>query len=110
VKRKLYRYRQQFYQYQQNEQRLCTYHVCPDTDNTKSHSVNLHVDITLHDHRRMTKIVFDIYVFITSTGSIPLLVDNEWGRIPQDRIRRLIESMPRRVRAVLQANGGHNIY
>ena len=34
----------------------------------------------------------------------------EWGRIPQDRIRRLIESMPRRVRAVLQANGGHNIY
>jgi hypothetical protein len=30
--------------------------------------------------------------------------------IPQDRIRRLIELMPRRVRAVLQANGGHNIY
>jgi hypothetical protein len=27
------------------------------------------------------------------------------GRIPQDRIRRLIESMPRWVRAVLQANG-----
>jgi len=65
VKRKLNSYRQQFYQYQQSEQRFCTYHVCPDTDNTKSHSVNLHVDITLHDHRRMTKIVFDIYVFIT---------------------------------------------
>ena len=36
--------------------------------------------------------------------------DQEWGRIPQDRIRRLIESMPRQVRAVLQANGGHNRY
>jgi len=37
-------------------------------------------------------------------------LQQEWGRIPQDRIRRLIESMPRRVRAVLQANGGHNRY
>ena len=34
-------------------------------------------------------------------------LEQEWGRIPQDRIRRLIESMPRRVR-VVQANGGHN--
>ena len=33
-------------------------------------------------------------------------LEQEWGRIPLDRIRRLIESMPRRVRAVLQANGG----
>ena len=24
-------------------------------------------------------------------------LEQEWGRIPQDRIRRLIESMPRRV-------------
>ena len=32
-------------------------------------------------------------------------LEQEWGRISQDRIRRLIESMPRRVRAVLQANG-----
>jgi hypothetical protein len=37
-------------------------------------------------------------------------LEQEWGRIPQDRIRRLIESMPRRVRAVLQVNGGHNRY
>jgi hypothetical protein len=37
-------------------------------------------------------------------------LEQEWGRIPQDRIRRFIESMPRWVRAVLQANGGHNIY
>ena len=37
-------------------------------------------------------------------------LEQEWGRIPQDRIPRLIESMPRRVRAVLQANGGHNRY
>ena len=32
-------------------------------------------------------------------------LEQEWGRIPQDRIRRLIESMPRQVRAVLHANG-----
>ena len=37
-------------------------------------------------------------------------LEQEWGRIPQDRIRWSIESMPRRVRAVLQANGGHNRY
>ena len=37
---------------------------------------------------------------------LPQALGQEWGRIPQDRIRRLIESMPRRVRAVLQANGG----
>ena len=34
----------------------------------------------------------------------------EWGRIPQDCIRQLNESMPRRVRVVLQANGEHNRY
>ena len=37
-------------------------------------------------------------------------LEQEYWRIPQDRIRRLIESMSRRVRVVLQANGGHNIY
>jgi hypothetical protein len=37
-------------------------------------------------------------------------LEQEWGRIPQDRIRRLIESMLRRVHAVLQANGGPNRY
>ena len=37
-------------------------------------------------------------------------LEQEWERIPQDGIRRLIESMPRRVRAMLQANGGHNTY
>jgi hypothetical protein len=37
-------------------------------------------------------------------------LEKEWGRILQYRIRRLIESMPRRVRAVLHANGGHNRY
>ena len=31
-------------------------------------------------------------------------LEQEWGRIPQDRIRRLIEPIPGRV------NGGHNIY
>ena len=37
-------------------------------------------------------------------------LEQEWGRIPQDRIRRLIESMPRQVRAVLHANGWNNKY
>ena len=37
-------------------------------------------------------------------------LEQEWGRIPQNRIRRLIESIPRRIHAVLQANGGHNRY
>jgi hypothetical protein len=37
-------------------------------------------------------------------------LEQECGRIPQDCIRLLIESMPRRVRAVLQANCGHNRY
>lgn len=37
-------------------------------------------------------------------------LEQEWRRIPQNRIRRLIVSMPRRVRAVLQVNGGHNRY
>ena len=35
-------------------------------------------------------------------------LEQERGRISQDRISRLIESMPRRVHAVLQANCGHN--
>ena len=35
-------------------------------------------------------------------------IEQEWGRISQDLIRRLIEPMPRRVRAVWQANGEHN--
>jgi hypothetical protein len=41
---------------------------------------------------------------------LPQALEQEWGRIPQDRIRRLIESIPRRARAVLQANGGPNRY
>ena len=38
------------------------------------------------------------------------VLEQEWERIPQDRIRRLIESMPRLVLAMLQANDGHNRY
>jgi transposase len=34
----------------------------------------------------------------------------EWQRIPQERIDRLIGSMSRRVRTVLQVNGGRNRY
>ena len=35
---------------------------------------------------------------------------NEWQRIPQERIHGLIGSMSRRVRTLLQVNGGHNRY
>ena len=38
------------------------------------------------------------------------VIEQEWGRIPQDRIRWSIESISRWVRAVLQANGWHNRY
>ena len=37
-------------------------------------------------------------------------LQQEWQTIPQARVRTLIASMPRRVTAVLQANGGHNRY
>ena len=35
-------------------------------------------------------------------------LQQEWQTIPQARVRTFIASMPRRVTAVLQANGGHN--
>ena len=34
----------------------------------------------------------------------------EWQRYPQDRINRLIASMPRRIQALRQANGEHTRY
>jgi len=33
-----------------------------------------------------------------------------WDEIPQENIRRLIRSMPRRYREVIQACGGHTQY
>ena len=38
------------------------------------------------------------------------VLQEEWRRIPQRRIRRLIQSMPRRCRAVIDARGGHTRY
>ena len=37
-------------------------------------------------------------------------LQEKWRRIPQDRIRRLIQSVPRRCRAVIAARGGHTRY
>ena len=37
-------------------------------------------------------------------------LQDEWRQIPQRQIRRLIQSMPRRIRAVLQAQGGNTRY
>jgi hypothetical protein len=34
----------------------------------------------------------------------------EWGRIDDDYITKLYESMPRRVQALLEAKGGHTRY
>lgn len=34
----------------------------------------------------------------------------EWERIPQDSVRRLLRSMPRRCNAVIDAHGGHTKY
>ena len=38
------------------------------------------------------------------------LVKKTWRSIPQDKIKRLVESMPRRVQAVIDANGGPTKY
>lgn len=39
-----------------------------------------------------------------------LQLQEEWDNIPQDLIRRLIESMPRRCAEVLRARGGRTHY
>ena len=37
-------------------------------------------------------------------------LDAEWNKIPAERCQRLIESMPRRLQAVIKAKGGHTKY
>jgi len=37
-------------------------------------------------------------------------VEKEWNKISPEEFRTLIESMPRRVKAVIKANGGHTKY
>jgi hypothetical protein len=37
-------------------------------------------------------------------------IDAEWGKIEVEEYQKLIESMPRRLEAVIQANGGHTKY
>ena len=37
-------------------------------------------------------------------------VHYEWGLITQAAIRRLVRSIPRRLRAIVEANGGHVNY
>ena len=37
-------------------------------------------------------------------------VVEEWNEIPPEVCQRLIESMPRRIQAVIRANGGHTKY
>ena len=61
-------------------------------------------------YARKTQLVRSRQPDLQTLQELPQALEQEWGRIPQDRIRRLIESMPRRVRTVLQANGGHNRY
>ena len=61
-------------------------------------------------YARKTQLVCSRQPDLQTLQELPQALEQEWGRIPQDRIRRLIESMPRRVRAVLQSNGGHNRY
>ena len=49
----------------------------------------------------------------TSPGGIPELwerVGKEWEAIPQSVCRDLVESMPRRVAAVIRAKGGYTEY
>ena len=37
-------------------------------------------------------------------------LEDEWRRLPQDRVRRLIASMPRRCRSLIEAHGHHTRY
>ena len=37
-------------------------------------------------------------------------IEVEWNKIPKEECQKLIESMPRRVAAVLKAKGGHTKY
>ena len=41
---------------------------------------------------------------------LAIALEAEWTAIPQQQIQRLIRSMPRWCRAVLDSNGGHNRY
>ena len=37
-------------------------------------------------------------------------VEEKWNEIPAETCQKLIESMPKRVKAVIRANGGHTKY
>ena len=45
-----------------------------------------------------------------SLGEIKTAINEEWDRIPQDFIKKLISSMKRRMQAVIQARGGNTSY
>jgi len=46
----------------------------------------------------------------TSRPALIRILREEWDAIPQDFIRRLIQSMRRRCRACIEARGGHTHY
>ena len=57
----------------------------------------------------------DVYASVTQRlrrfRNCPMhCMHEEWVRIPRARIQRLIQSMPRRCRAVIAAHGGHTRY
>ena len=37
-------------------------------------------------------------------------VEEKWNEIPAETCQKLIESMPKRVKAVIRTNGGHTKY
>lgn len=47
---------------------------------------------------------------ITSKNDLKLKTTEAWGQIPPTFTRKLVESMPRRLRAVIDARGGHTRY
>jgi len=53
------------------------------------------------------------YGHIDTISSYPRLrriIEEAWEAIPDERVHELIESMPARCQAVIDANGGHTIY
>lgn len=47
---------------------------------------------------------------VTTTQQLKDLLKHHWGRLPQDNINRLIDSMNNRCRQVLNNRGGHTLY
>lgn len=47
---------------------------------------------------------------LTSKSEMWSLIQKAWSEVTQSEIRKLFQSMPRRMEAVIEAKGGHTTY